>query len=125
MSECIPKLRFHEFKEGWKESKFKELFNFIPTNSFSRANLNDNSGEVRNIHYGDIHKKFPLVLDCGKEEIPYVNGDVNVDNIKNDSYCKDGDLIIADASEDYEDIGKAIELKNLGKKRCCRVYILF
>ena len=36
---------------------------------------------------------------------------------KEDQYLKEGDLIIADASEDYEDIGKAIEVKNINNER--------
>lgn len=101
----------------WKEKKFNQIFNFIPTNSFSRANLNYETGNVYNIHYGDIHTKYPILLDFESVEVPFINDDVNLERIKAESYCKDGDLVIADASEDYEDIGKAIELKNLGDKK--------
>ena len=38
---------------------------------------------------------------------------MNLSKIKPEQYCKNGDLIIADASEDYEDIGKPIELTNI------------
>lgn len=37
--------------------------------------------------------------------------------IPEESFCKDGDIVIADASEDYDDIGKTIELKNIGNER--------
>ena len=100
----------------WKRKKFNEIFDFISTNSLSRADLNDESGKVINIHYGDIHKKFPHILDFDIVNVPFINENVNLDNIKDENYCKDGDLVIVDASEDYEDIGKAVELKNINGK---------
>src|SRR5690606_18717864 len=82
-----------------------------------RADLNDWKGKVQNIHYGDIHTKFPTILDLEEANIPFINEGINLTKIKDESYCRNGDLIIADASEDYEDIGKAVELKNIGKKK--------
>ena len=41
--------------------------------------------------------------------VPYINSSINLGKIDNENYCKLGDLVIADASEDYSDIGKAIE----------------
>ena len=114
------KLRFKDengnYYRDWEEKKFNETFNFFSTNSFSRADLNDEYGEVFNIHYGDIHTKFPHILSFDKVNVPFINENVNLDNIKDENYCKNGDLVIVDASEDYEDIGKAIELKNIGDK---------
>jgi type I restriction enzyme S subunit len=113
----VPELRFPEFSDEWEEKKINELFEFFPTNSFSRANLNYESGKVKNIHYGDIHTKFSSNLDCELVEIPFINSDVELNKIKEESYCKNGDLVIADASEDYNDIGKAVELKNVNKNQ--------
>ena len=115
------KLRFKdengEEYPDWEEKKFNRVFEFIPTNSFSRADLNEESGEVYNIHYGDIHTKFPPILDFDKVKVPFINQEVDLERIKTESYCQNGDLIIADASEDYKDIGKAIELTNLRDKK--------
>lgn len=113
----VPELRFPEFSGEWEEKKINELFEFLPTNSFSRANLNYEIGKVKNIHYGDIHTKFPSNLDCERFEIPFINSDIELNKIKVESYCKNGDLVIADASEDYNDIGKAIELKNVNNNQ--------
>jgi len=114
---CVPELRFNEFNNGWKEKTFGDLFGFYSTNSFSRANLNNIDGKVHNIHYGDVHMKFPTILDFDKEEVPFINYNVDLDKFNNDCYCRNGDLVIADASEDYEDIGKTIELKNINDKK--------
>ena len=37
--------------------------------------------------------------------------------MKDENYCQEGDLVIADASEDYADIGKTIELVKLEKQK--------
>ena len=109
----VPELRFKEFSGEWKEEKFGQLFSFISTNSFSREKLNYNTGKVKNIHYGDIHTKFRSLFDIKKEYVPFINKGVLDKKINDDNFCKEGDLIIADASEDYEAIGKTIELINL------------
>ena len=112
-NKVLPKLRFSDFKGDWNWNKYEDIYSFYPTNSFSRDNLNYSSGKIRNIHYGDIHTKFPTIFELKKEVVPFINNDVNLGNIAKESFCKEGDLVIADASEDYKDIGKTIELKSL------------
>lgn len=112
-----PKLRFKEFSGEWEEKTIGEIFDFYTTNSYSRDCLNDDKGSVKNIHYGDIHMKFPTLLDIKNNHIPYINEEINLDKISKDSYCKEGDIVIADASENYDDIGKTIEVKNLGNEK--------
>jgi len=106
----LPKLRFQEFEEEYEQSKFGELYSFHTTNSLSRDKLNYKFGNVYNIHYGDIHTKFKSHFYLRKEYVPQINKDVDLSKIKEELYCKNGDIIIADASEDYADIGKSIEL---------------
>jgi type I restriction enzyme S subunit len=113
MENLQPKLRFPEFEGEWEKKSFKEIFSFRSTNSFSRDKLNYNAGSVKNIHYGDIHTKFKTIFDIDKEIVPYINEDVSIERISEDNYLKVGDLVIADASEDYDDIGKCIEIINL------------
>ena len=109
----MPELRFKEFSGEWKEEKFGRLFSFITTNSFSREKLNYNTGKVKNIHYGDIHTKFRSLFDIRREYVPFINEEILDKKINDDNFCKEGDLVIADASEDYMAIGKTIELINL------------
>ena len=111
-----PELRFPEFNDEWETIKLSNFLEFIPTNSLSRAKLNLDEGVIKNIHYGDIHTKFPTIVDVNIEEIPYINLDEDTSKFKKEQFCKEGDLIIADASEDYADIGKAIELVNVNTK---------
>lgn len=116
MEKLIPQLRFPEFKGEWYSKKFKELFDFYSTNSFSRDLLNYSDGTIYNIHYGDIHTKFKNQFFLTKETVPYINNDVILNKSKSLIFCNEGDLIIADASENYEDIGKSIELIELNNQ---------
>jgi len=104
-----------EFPE-WEKKKLGELYSFISTNSFSRENLNYENGEVKNIHYGDIHTKFKVQFDITKELVPYINSEIQL-RITENNYCREGDLVIADASEDYADVGKSIEIMNLNHEK--------
>ena len=100
----------------WEERKLGDVLEFYPTNSFSRSFLNYEEGSVKNIHYGDIHTQYRSNFDITEENVPYINVDVDISRITESSYCKIGDLVIADASEDYKDIGKAIEIANLNNE---------
>ena len=118
MSEMnVPKLRFGEFEGEWVERLYGDIYSFYSTNSLSRDKLNYEDGDVKNIHYGDIHTKFSTIFDIEKEKVPFINRDVDLSKVKDESYCQEGDLVIADASEDYADIGKTIELKNLNNEK--------
>lgn len=115
----VPQLRFPEFEndEDWKTEPLNDVYSFKITNSFSRDKLNYEKGTVKNIHYGDIHTKFSSHFDISEENVPYINLDTSIERIDEDNYCKEGDLVIADASEDIDDIGKSIELINLNKEK--------
>ncbi len=113
----IPQLRFPEFSGKWEKKKLGEVFEFKVTNSFSRDNLNYDSGVVKNIHYGDIHTKFQTLFDITKEVVPFINDEMNVNRIADDFYCQEGDIIFADASEDLNDVGKSIEILNLNNEK--------
>ena len=114
-----PKLRFPEFKNDgeWEEKRLGEVYLFLVTNSYPRNKLNYINGSVKNIHYGDIHTKFSTLFDISKEEMPYINPDIPLKKIKAGNYCKTGDIVFADASEDLEDVGKSIEIVNVNNEK--------
>ena len=105
--------------EDWVLLRVDEVFDFLPTNSFPRSQLNYDikNDSIYNIHYGDIHSTFKnSILDFEIEKnIPVINNEIAVSS--NLSFLKNGDIIIADASEDYEGVGKAIEIFNLMNKK--------
>lgn len=99
--------------EKWDEIRFSDLFSYIPNNTFSRAELNYELGECKNVHYGDVLIKFGPILDAESEELPYITG---YSDCKNDVLLMDGDVIIADTAED-ETVGKATEIINIGSQK--------
>ena len=100
--------------ESWDSITFEDCFSILPNNTLSRAELNYNGGEVRNIHYGDILVKFPAVLDCSAEGLPYINKE-NVPKASK-GFLRDGDLIMADTAEDVI-VGKSTEAIGIGDSK--------
>lgn len=98
----------------WEEKRLGDILNFFTTNSFSRNDLTFINSGVKNIHYGDIHTKFKSRVNTAKEDIPFIKSEISLGKFPSDSYCLEGDIVIADASEDYTDIGKAIEIIEIG-----------
>ena len=98
----------------WRLQTFEETFCILSNNTLPRSDLNDHGGIVRNVHYGDILTRFGEVLDCEKDEIPYLN---DVSSLTASAQVlQDGDVILADTAED-DTVGKATEVYNLGKGR--------
>jgi len=114
-----PKLRFPEFSgtEDWEIEPLGNIYSFISTNSFTRDDLNYESGTVKNIHYGDIHTRFATLFDTKKELVPFVNESISLEKISAEAYCIEGDVIFADASEDLKDVGKSIEVFSLNNEK--------
>jgi type I restriction enzyme S subunit len=94
----------------WEEYNVDKFLKLFVTNSFSRNDLTYESGEVKNIHYGDIHSEFKMGFKVNEETVPYIVEEKKLSKYDEEQYLKPGDLLIADASEDYADIGKAIEV---------------
>ncbi|WET04338.1 restriction endonuclease subunit S [Flavobacterium sp. YJ01] len=113
----VPNLRFPGFTEEWKTKKLGDVMSFKVTNSFSREILNYEAGIVKNIHYGDIHTKFQTLFNITKEVVPFINEDINLGRIADENYCREGDIIFADASEDLNDVGKSIEILKLNNEK--------
>ena len=88
----------------WEQRKLDEAFGFtVPNNTLSRAELNQESGSVRNVHYGDVLIKYGSVLDAQNDELPFITGR-SKDDFKG-ALLQNGDIIIADTAED-ETTGK-------------------
>lgn len=110
----IPKLRFLSFPvKDWEEKKLQDVFTYLSTNSYSRNLLNNRQGIYQNIHYGDILIKYGSIIDAQKEEIPYLNEDIECTT---DNIIMDGDIVMADTAED-EIVGKTSEIFNIGDKK--------
>lgn len=107
--EIFPKLRFRGYKSKWIVDSFN--FEFLQTNSFSRAEMDDEKGSVKNIHYGDILTKYNDILR-DLSAVPFVNKNIDLSKFEEESYLKNGDIVIADTAEDFT-AGKAVEVQNI------------
>ena len=99
--------------EEWNVQSFSDTFRILNNNTYSRAELNYASGQFRNIHYGDVLILFPEVLDCTREDVPYINDDVRIPGSAQP--LQDGDIVMADTAED-ETVGKVTEVTNTSGK---------
>lgn len=109
-----------EIPSDWSTLDFGDVFNFLKTFSFSRDQLTSETtnDKIRNIHYGDIHSTYENeILDLDIEQtVPYLlDGIIDPKCFDDESFpaLKEGDLIIADASEDYMGVCDCVELKNI------------
>ena len=96
----------------WELLSYDDAFDFLRTATYSRAQLSDND-EIGYVHYGDIHVKCLHFLDLDKITLPTINKDL----LKNYPTLKEGDIIVVDASEDYEGVGKSVEVINLKDRK--------
>ena len=102
------KKEVERFDGEWASCTLESEFTFLKTASNSRSELNWDE-TVRYIHYGDIHTKWTHFLDFKSDTVPCISPT----KLGTASRLKDGDLVIADASEDMEGVGKCIQIKNL------------
>ena len=99
---CVP--------EDWDVKPFGDVFTTLSNNTLSRDNLNYDRGLIKDIHYGDVLIRYPELLDCTREDVPYINHNAKVS-------CQplhEGDVVISDTAED-ETVGKATEIIKEGK----------
>ena len=105
----VPNLRFPEFCGEWETIKVSELLDFYSTNSLSWEQLDYSNGKIKNLHYGLIHKGVPTMVDVVCDSLPYIKEESMP---KSFTLFKEGDVAFADASEDTNDVAKAIEVVN-------------
>lgn len=106
------KQRLPGFSGDWEIKRIGEIFDFLSTANNPRSDLSDH-GEIGYIHYGDIHGSSSSFFNYSKKSMPYIDQL----KVKNLPFLEKGDLVIADASEDYEGIGKSIEIQELNNKK--------
>lgn len=107
----VPEIRFKGFTDEWEQRKLGNVLFSLQNNTLSRANLSDESGIAKNVHYGDVLIKFGEVLDVRKEKLPMIT-DENVLSKYKASFLQNGDVIVADTAEDST-VGKCSEIAGL------------
>ena len=97
----VPKVRFKGFSDPWEQRKLSSVVTPVKSYSITRDNERK-STNTEYIHYGDIHKFTNTIID----------DHVTLPNIADGDYIplNEGDLVLADASEDYVEIAKPLVL---------------
>ncbi|GAX03699.1 type I restriction-modification system specificity subunit S [Secundilactobacillus pentosiphilus] len=95
-NKMTPYVRFKGFTDAWEQRKLSSFVTKVKSYSLSRKYESQKETGYRYIHYGDIHtRKVDIIFD--ENVLPSISS-------ANYVLLKKGDVILADASEDYEDI---------------------
>jgi type I restriction enzyme, S subunit len=88
-----PQIRFAGFTDAWEQRELGKVVDTVRSYSLSRDVETDENSGFRYVHYGDIHKKVADLIESD-EQLPMIKaGDYDL--------LQKGDVIVADASEDY------------------------
>ena len=97
--------------DTWEQRKLGEILIGLQNNTLSRADLSNETGVAKNVHYGDVLIKFGEVLDVSKEKLPMISDESILSKYKS-SFLQNGDVIVADTAEDST-VGKCSEIAGL------------
>ena len=118
----VPPLRFPEFTGEWEKIKVSDLLDFYSTNSLSWEQLEYDTTNLLNLHYGLIHIGLPTLIDLRTSKLPNIKKECLPTKYE---ICKEGDVAFADASEDTNEVAKVVEFYNLnGKKVVCGLHTI-
>lgn len=106
-----PEIRFAGFTDDWEQRKLGEILIGLQNNTLSRADLSNETGVAKNVHYGDVLIKFGEVLDVSKEKLPMISDESILSKYKS-SFLQNGDVIVADTAENST-VGKCSEIAGL------------
>ena len=108
--QTVPEIRLDGFDDKWEKVNLETSTVRLKSFSLSRdVETKENTG-IRYIHYGDIHTGRASYIN-DENVLPYISQDLKITE-----FLKKGDLIFADASEDYKGIAEvsllAVDLKD-------------
>lgn len=109
--QTVPEIRLEGFEGEWEKTTLEKSTDRVKSYSLSRdVEMNQDTG-LKYIHYGDIHLGKVSMIDDGNS-IPYIKTDTKLSE-----FLQQGDLIFADASEDYKGIAEvAVVVTALSEK---------
>lgn len=93
-----PRMRFRGFTDAWEERKLGEVVKKVKSYSLSRDVERDEITGYKYVHYGDIHTGVANIITC-QSDLP------NIEPAKYEE-LRQNDLVVADASEDYQGIAE-------------------
>jgi type I restriction enzyme, S subunit len=99
------KTRLPGFSGEWERVLLGNHVTFLKTGVNSRAELTDD-GPIKYLHYGDIHTSNQVRLDPQVTSMPSLPEKRALALGR----LRDGDLVLVDASEDLDGVGKSVEI---------------
>ena len=109
LTELLQGRRLPGFSGPWEERTFESIFHPLRSVALSRAQLTS-FGECAYIHYGDIHTRLHTRISADEDSLPMASRAL----VGGASRLQAGDLVVADASEDLEGVGKSVEILDAG-----------
>ena len=103
--------RLPGFSGEWEMKRLGDILTFLTTASNPRSDLGDDRG-ASYIHYGDVHALSYPVLDCARQGLPSIDRAL----VERITPVRDSDLVMVDASEDLDGIGKSVEIRGAQDK---------
>ena len=100
----VPEIRLDGFEGEWDRTDLNKATDRVKSYSLSRDVETNQETGLKYIHYGDIHLGKVSRIDDG-DLIPYIKSDTKLNE-----FLQRGDLIFADASEDYKGIAEVAVL---------------
>lgn len=102
--QTVSEIRLDGFEGEWEKTDLNNATSRVKSYSLSRDVESSQDTGLKYIHYGDIHLGKVSRIDDGKL-IPYIKLDTTLNE-----FLQKGDLIFADASEDYKGIAEVAVL---------------
>ncbi len=99
-------IRLPGFSRAWETIRLGDHVTFLRHGVNSRAELTVD-GPVKYLHYGDIHTTAGEYLDPDRRQMP----SLPAERARTLDRLQQGDLVLVDASEDLDGIGKSVELR--------------
>lgn len=99
--------RLPGFDGEWRSRRLGDHVTFLKNGVNSRAELSED-GPVKYLHYGDVHACMGVSL------APHSLPSLPPEKAARLARLKDGDLILADASEDVAGVSKSVEIRDVG-----------
>ncbi|MDD6553034.1 MAG: restriction endonuclease subunit S [Prevotellaceae bacterium] len=96
--------------EKWGVSSFGEQFKKLNAASYTWKETSK-EGDCAYLHYGEIHTKYHDHLNLKSSDLPYIS----CSQARNFTKLQNGDLVMLNASEDYEGVNDCVEIENCDK----------
>ena len=97
----VPAIRFAGFTDPWEQRKFGDCFEFLKSNTLSRAGLNGENGTMFITEIFLWNRRLPR---WRTSDLPFITDDTVLPKFAG-SILREGDVIFFDTAED-EAVGK-------------------